>query len=298
MPRLTPADEYLHLDYPKVLRRAWKENYYFNFIDVPAGVWGINHFSISRHTGTATFRAFHYVDGQVRQHVSSIPWRDGTVVGDEKLRLEIVNPFEKQRVVFDDGGYSVDLVFTPRFDVFDYNAHGPKNALSSESNVFDTEHYEQGMYVSGVATIGCEERLIHCLGHRDHSWGFRDEAGVLGWNWVAAQFESATVNFFYLRGGSGNLEKGFISRVGGNEAVSSVRVLDVQKGEDGSPCASRYRITTHSGQVMTFGTTCFAPLRIPLGEAGRVVVMEGFSDFAWEETGERGLGIDEHMIVG
>lgn len=297
--RLTPADEYVHLSYPRDLTGPWKENYYFNFIDRSAQVWGINHFSISRHTGNATFRAFHVVDGEVHSHVASIPWADGGAVGDEKLEMEIVSPFERQMVRFADGDYSIELAFSPRFSVFDYNAHGPKNAVAeSATETFDTEHYEQGVLVSGTAIIGGIERDIRCFGHRDHSWGYRDEAGLQGWNWVAIQFGSATVNLFYLRSREGNLEKGFVSRPDGNEEICSIELLGNRQDTDGLPEYARYRSSTASGRTMTFAATRFSHVRIPLSEAGRVVVIENFSDFVWEETGEHGAGIDEHMVVG
>lgn len=297
--RLRPQDEFLH-PYPYDLSGPWKENYYFNFVDTTAGIWGINHFSINRFSGTATFRAFHVVDGVLHRYVTSTPWGDDVKVGDDRLRMSIIEPYAKQLVVFDDGAYRIELTFTPRFDFFDYNAHGRKTALETPGSgtTFDTEHYEQGVFVSGCAVVQGNERKIGCLGHRDHSWGYRDESGMLGWNWVAIQFKSATVNFFRLRGRDGDLEKGFISQSSGNVAIETVQVLDVVTDANGAPRDTRYQVRTSNGDIMTISATRFSLAEIPLSEAGTIVVYENFSDFVWNETGEQGTGIDEHLTLG
>jgi hypothetical protein len=65
MSRFSPQDEFIHQDYPRGGEVAWKENWYFNFIDREHNAWGINHISLSRHNQSANFRAFHVVDGEI-----------------------------------------------------------------------------------------------------------------------------------------------------------------------------------------------------------------------------------------
>ena len=48
MSGIKPGDEYFHGDYPRNITDIWKENWYFNFIDLNNKAWGYNHFSLRR----------------------------------------------------------------------------------------------------------------------------------------------------------------------------------------------------------------------------------------------------------
>ena len=73
MATIPPEAEYVHNDYPRDEERAWKENWYFNFIDREHNAWGINHISLERHKQTGRFSAFHVVDGEILMYLFSRP---------------------------------------------------------------------------------------------------------------------------------------------------------------------------------------------------------------------------------
>ena len=73
MTTVPPEDEYVHNDYPRDEDKAWKENWYFNFIDRENNAWGINHISLERHKQQGRFSALHVVDGEILMHLNYVP---------------------------------------------------------------------------------------------------------------------------------------------------------------------------------------------------------------------------------
>ena len=296
MSTITAADEHAHLRFPCDRAKPWKENWYFNFIDREHDAWGINHISLERHNQKARFSAFHIVDGEVLLYANEIPIEDTFAkTTDGNLSVEILEPMKRFRVSFTGPGHSVDLIYDARFDVFDYaNEHqvGEDGSLPD----FAIEHYEQALTVSGTLTKSGATRAISCLGHRDHSWGFRDESLIAGWNWVAVQFPDKTFNFSEVRldGGGSPLRRGFVSEAAGNTGIRDVRVVSTERGADGVPTSSTFEAVDEKGRAWTFVSQRFSGLVLPLSGRGRpVVIYENFADYTLVQTGERGVGIDE-----
>ena len=174
---LTEHDEFPHLGYPKNDSRPWKENYYFNYCDREAGALGLIHCSFMRDLGVVRLTHFHLIDGQEHIYISypTLPLDrpegtpDSVVVARDHYRFEVVEPHKKHRLELSEDNFSAVLNYSDRFDVYDfpYEDDGSDKAL-------DARHYEQGMYVEGEITVNGESRAVKCLGHRDHTWGFRE----------------------------------------------------------------------------------------------------------------------------
>lgn len=296
---LTKHDEFLHLGYPLDLEHEWKENYYFNFVDAEAKASGIIHFSIRRKAKKAAFTVKGSLDGDFLSYTNVIAWppepgvtSEQRVVSDGKMSLEIIEPHRQHRVTLQSEKLSLDLSYKARFTVYQY-AHDD----SVDDKSMNVEHYEQGMSVEGEISAGGKQIDINCLAHRDHSWGFRNETTVGGWNWIAVQFPSSTLNFSQVRRhGLPDLEQGFISTDSGNRKVTAVEVVSVNNDEEGKPVGGRYVITLEDGSTMTFVAEMFDRVVLPVGRDGTTVYYENFSHFTHEESGERGTGIDEHMV--
>lgn len=297
MTTVPPEDEYVHQDYPRVEDKAWKENWYFNFIDRENNAWGINHISLERHKQQGRFMAAHVVDGEILMHVNFIPLpEDFQEVTDGKLRIEFVEPHKEFRLTFDGPNHSVDLTYLARFDVFDYGTKGDET-LKGDKSSMSISHYEQALTVKGTLTKDGALRPISCLGHRDHSWGYRDETNVAGWNWIAVQFPGRTINVSQVRiAGMEPMSGGFVSEAGGNKRIRQVKIKSTEKNEGGIPVSSVFEAVDESGGVWTLTSRRFSGLVLPLSEKGKdVVVYENFSDYTIAETGEQGVGIDEYL---
>jgi len=291
---MQPQDEFVH-EYPKPLDSHWKENWYFNFIDRDAGAWGINHVSLERHKQTGRFTALHVVDGKMLLYSNVIDIEDELPeITDGKLKFEFVEPEKRFRLTFNGPRHQVDLEYTARFPVFDYES-GAKDK-SDKRRELSLNHYEQALFCKGALTLEGKERTIDCFGHRDHSWGYRNESKVGGWNWVAAQFPDKTINMSLVDLGDKKLSSGFVSTTDGNARIKKVSVADTDF-QNKCPTSSVFTAVDEQGREWKLKSQKFSSLYLPMKEKGKgVVVHENFADYQNLDTGETGVGIDEYLI--
>ena len=236
-----PDDDYCHLDYPGELQRLWKENYYFNFIDVENGAWGMNHISLERKTNKGRFRALHIVDDEVLFHENTIDIPDrAECLSDGLLSIHIIEPFKKYLLVFNGPKHRAELTFEARFPVRDYEGRNKGNTEAEKAAI---KHYEQAMTVSGCITRDNQSRMLSCFGHRDHSWGYRDESDIKGWRWVAINFDKYNIGFVKVFVTEKlTIDAGFISDREKSSAVKKVNILSTQYDQDGAPIAPTIRL--------------------------------------------------------
>jgi len=297
MSTIRPQDEFIHPDYPRDAAKPWKENWYFNFIDREHNAWGINHVSLERHAQQGRFSAFHVVDGEILLYSNPIALDDGfSRLTDGALTVEVLKPLEQFRVAFTGPNHSVDLTYDARFPVFDYGTRHDE-APGGGGTGFAISHYEQAMTVRGTLTTNGATRPIACLGHRDHSWGYRDESVIAGWNWVAIQFDDKTLNFSEVRlDGAPPMRRGFVSDASGNTGIREVQIVSTERAADGVPISSTFEVVDERGRAWTFGSQRFSGLILPItGKGHPVVIYENFADYTLQQTGQHGVGIDEYL---
>ena len=284
-------DEFVH-EYPKPLDAHWKENWYFNFIDRENRAWGVNHISLERHRQRGRFSAFHVIDNTPVLYSTLIDIDDNfSELTDGRLKFEFLEPFKKFRVTFDGKSHQLELDYDARFQVFDYaltRRPGKKGV--------PLEHYEQALWMKGVLTREGETRNLSGYGHRDHSWGYRNESKVTAWNWVAAQFQDRTINLYRAVIGPAFVGSGFVSSKDGNRRI--VRMNIEQTEFDGKgPASSTYLGIDETGEKWRLRSQKFSSLFLPLKEKGDgVVIHENFAEFKNLDTDETGVGIDEYLI--
>jgi hypothetical protein len=210
------------------------------------------------------------------------------------LKFEFVEPFKKFRVSFAGARHRAELEFEARFPAFDY-ATGRTDADGKRKELF-INHYEQALVCRGKIEKGGETRELDCLGHRDHSWGFRDENKVGAWNWIAVQLPAMTINMSQVRLGEKKVASGFVSAADGNARIKSVEVMDTAF-KNNCPVSSSFTGVDELGRTWKLASDKFSSLYLPMKEKGKgVVVHENFSEFTLENTGEKGVGIDEYLI--
>ena len=304
---LDAADEGFH-DWPADPGTTWKENWYWNMADRSAGVWGFCHASFVRTQAKAVFAACFLVDGRVRFHRNEIDVAGEPALDDGTVSAQIVSPHEHHHVVVDTSEYRLDLDYRARFAPFSYSAR--KLAANRQSIPhLRLKRYEQGMRVTGTLTrkdsgnvnaqVSPYVTPIDCLGHRDHSWGKRDESKIDGWNWAAVQLEEKTINLTRSFSGDAWNINGFVSSAGGNVGVVEVDFETLETEADGrTPIATRYTFRDETGQQWHLRSRRFSDLFEPVRElraAQKTIIFENFADYELEETGEKGWGIDEYQ---
>ena len=299
--QISEHDEFLHLGYPREGSDPWKENYYFNYIDRNADAMGIFHCSFMRSKNQVRLMSHQLVDGQQFSYVEylDLPISDPQLLDDrlimksDRWRFEVSEPHTKHLLSYREENFAVELQFAKRFEVFNFG----DSVASAEDKGFDVAHYEQGMSVKGTVTLGGSPRAIDCFGHRDHTWGFRQESGLAGWHWIAIHGDRSAWNITRVkRIDTADDQAGFCSDSGTARSVSSVEVLSIEYDERDEPTVCRYRVGFNNGETRTVTATRFARLNLGRSDEG-VVFHENFSDFLIEETGETGVGVDEHMVV-
>jgi len=297
MSTVPPHDEFIHQDYPRGQAEPWKENWYFNFIDRKNKAWGINHISLERHRQTGHFRAFHVVDDEILMYANKIQLDDTfRELTDGKLSIQFLKPHKEFRLVFDGPNHSLDLTYRARFEVFDY-ATKKRTELKGDRKSLAINHYEQALTAEGTLLKDGASRPIACFGHRDHSWGYRNEPKISGWNWIAIQFPERTINISQVRiAGIADMNRGFVSEKEGNTGIRNLKIISTTRDESGLPFSSTYQTSDESGRTWTLTSRKFSGLFLPLREKGsNVVVHENFAEFSLVETGETGVGIDEYL---
>jgi len=295
-----PQDEFVHLNYPRGDALPWKENWYFNFMDLQTNAWGANHISLQRHKQKGAFMAMHVVDGETLFYRNEIDLaEDFAELTDGRLSISILEPHRSHRVTFRGEKHDIDLAYEARFDVFDYEQRG-KGFKDTKSLAI--EHYEQGMAVKGTLTKNGETRQIAGLGHRDHSWGYRNEENLAGWNWVAAQFPGRTINLSIVHTKDGeHVQSGFISTTEGNLRIHEVGIRSTVRDDKDAPVTSIYEFRDETSRIWTMKSVRFSsiyvPMKDPTNDKVNGAVHENFSEFALVGAGEKGAGIDEYMMT-
>ncbi len=292
---MEPQDEFVH-EYPKDLDTPWKENWYFNFIDRENKAWGINHFSLERHKSRARFSAFHIIDDEISLYSNLVDIDENfKELDDGKLKAEFLQPMKKFRLSFDGPKHKLAIDYNARFEVFDYTGGKPPKKGQKEMS---SSHYEQALWAEGTIEVGGKTRKIKGYGHRDHTWGYRNEKKISGWNWIAVQFENRTINMSLVTVGQAFMGSGFISEPDGNTRIIRVQVNNTRYDDSGKiPQGSEFIGTDKNGKAWKLRSEKFSGLVLPMQEKGAgVVVYENFADFTLEDTGEKGVGIDEYLV--
>jgi hypothetical protein len=285
---MDPKEEFIH-DYPKSLDTPWKENWYFNFIDRENRAWGINHISLMRHTNKGRFTAIHVVDDEILMHANLIDIEDLKETSDGALKFDFVEPFEKFKVTFNGPSHQVELNYDARFPVHEFiKPEGEGKALT-------VTHYEQNLFVKGTLTKDGKSRSIDCLGHRDHTWGYRDESKVSGWNWVCILLPDKSVVNSRVVLGEAFFGTGYVSTEEGNCGITRLDVEDTVFKDD-APVSSIYTGYDEKGRTWKFKSEMFSTLYLPMADKEGVAIHENFAEFTNLETGEKGYGIDEYLI--
>ncbi len=280
------------------------ESWYFNFIDRPKNVFLITRWSFEMHDNRSLVMFVLIIDGKILTYFRDISLKDmpDNWEFDKRVKYYCVKPMQQWRVTFEDKKVKLDVTFDARFQVFNYLSEGyPIDAIEEYGiellDMAAQQHYEQGMKATGTLYLKetDETRKIHCLGHRDHSWGTRDWVGIDRWYWISAQFEDRTVNITRVEFRGKILHNGFISSKNGNIAIKKIEVTTKTKEDGKTPLSSTFILKDENGTKHSIISNTIFTLHMPVPvKEGFTEVYEQITTFKFE--GKEGDGITEYLI--
>ena len=307
---LKDEDEFFH-DLEKDLGQFppdHNESWYFNFIDRENKIYFVSRLSIHMDQGKSRILVLLVIDGKRTAYVNDIPleglpekWEF-----DKKLKIYCIEPMKRWRIVFDNRRIKLDINIEGRFPVVNYgDIEDPEMIIEQYGEDFlkiaAQEHYEQPTIVTGTVKL-MKKREVHktweikgVYGQRDHSWGVRKWVQIDGWNWVSAQFEERTINFFKSHVMGKTPQRGVIFSNEGNTVIENIEVSTKFKEDGKTPVSSKFVLTDKEGNDIVVESATIYSIYLPLpSEMGKTEIFEQIAIFKCE--GKEGIGISEYLI--
>jgi hypothetical protein len=295
-------------EFPKYHNESW----YFNFIDRPNKVYFVARLSIHMDTKKSRILCLLIIDGKRIAYFNEIPLQKlpENLEFDRKLKCYCIEPLKKWRVVFKDARVNLDVTIEGRFPVLDFaEIEDPKSVIEKYGkkllDVAAQEHYEQPTIATGILELKKRidkkrqvyaTRNIKAFGHRDHSWGIRHWVQIDGWNWVSAQFDDMTINFYRTdltdispQIGAIHLKNKEIT------IIEKIKVKTITKDDGKTPISSTFVLTDKDGNEKIIESKTIYSVHLPLpSEMGMTEIFEQVAVFTCE--GKEGDGISEYLI--
>jgi hypothetical protein len=267
----------------------WRESWYLNFFDHSSEVYGIAWMGIRPMVGHGEI-LFALCEGPEFLHIMS----DFTIpitadIGAERqnfgpLRWEVVEPFERWTMHFDDGKCRVHLEWEAVTPVYSWEWQ----------DLAASWHFEHPGRVTGYAEVGDRRISIEGYGERDRAWGRRDNTMFETVHWTVGQFNSGT--YFHgmqLVSKGKEVLLGF-QQIDGDPALLSDYVLDLDYAyRGGPPRAAHLEATDELGRTLVIEQELLNVIPFVLADSGHQV-RQYFTFNRLTCNGERGYGMMDH----
>ena len=250
MTPLTEEDEYAHNPSE---RRDWRESYYFNWVDVQAGISGFSTIGLLPNASMREFVFALFYDDQkevyFREPKGPVPDDFGESLSDGILSYEILRPLKEWRIHYEREGLVADISWPGRFTPYDFG-RGSGTSWAG--------HFEQSGSPHGTIHLR-DGRVIEFsgLGERDKSWGSRDWH-IESWYALHAQFDELSIGLRRDMVNGRPHSSGGISSREGHVAIASVE-LETQYNESGIPTAALTTVEDSQGRTFTLNSRMISP---------------------------------------
>jgi hypothetical protein len=294
MSELLDIDDYLH---EASNHERWRESFYFNFVDLEAGVCGFSTIGILPNEAKREFVFALFVDDNPEFYFTEpkgpIPTDISTVLSDDTLSYKLVKPFQDWRIEFNGPRLTAEIQWQQRFPAYDF---GPGSGTSWG------RHLEQSGYINGsIFYPDGRRRRFSGFGQRDKSWGVRDWH-IDEWFALHAQFKEFMIG---LRCDTIDGQKhlsGCVSSAEGNIPLVDIEVETKFEDRDiRKPVRAVTQVTDAKGRVYTLRSRLVNPVTFArfsrrfLG--GETVLFEEMVIHESEELGETGTGLAEWLFT-
>jgi hypothetical protein len=304
---------------PPTAYLRYKENWLFILMDIDQGVFGIAHFNHEPGFDRARFSCNLMVRGRLFKYGNQTPFPAkfafSPQIGDDKLKVTFVEPYEQMHLRLDSDDILLDVSFrrhAPAFDFEAYEAANPDLPKTQEVIGLATNqefhHQTQAMTVAGTLRVkadGASSDLIALegLGYRDHSRGTRADNLLLRHVWSYLHFPGVLFGAMSVTGSFRpglTASSGYVYDAAGLRALGTIEMSPHGKGEGGMPDS----VTFHLPDIFGKPHTVIAHIgqrvaHVPLvteapGAGGHAyTVVENFCPIVLEETGEKGFALVE-----
>jgi hypothetical protein len=226
----------------------WSDSLYFNAWDPGSGTFFLTRIGVHANRPSINALFLAWLDGEPSyayyRELDHKPESDWDRMQVEGLSFRMVRVGRDWSLHLADGENQGSLAWEGFTELFDY----ADNAQPLPKPVA-WGHYEQTGRVRGDLFLNGRTLLFDGVGQRDHSWGFRDWAGVKEWHWVTGFLgEGRSFNLFHVIAPDGTVTaNGFVHDAGENLAIVEVdRVVDTT--ETGAPESYRLGVTVRGGR--------------------------------------------------
>ncbi len=294
MASLSEKDDHAHEPDAKL---AWRESYYFNWVDLKRGISGFSTVGLLPNANKREFVFALFYDNE-RETYWEEP--DGAIPTDfrnslsfDRLSFEMIEPLKEWRIKYILDHLEVDIKWKARFPAYDFGGG---------SGTSWNGHFEQSGFVEGSIKLPTGPILaFKGYGERDKSWGSRDWH-IEAWYAFHAQFKDISFGLRRDQVKGEFVVSGGISTVDGHVPIEKV---DVDTEYVGSPQKIPYAATTtiHGADESqyTIKSKTLSPKSFVRFErafqGGSTELFENMAHHYCEELDEDGTGLLEWLFT-
>jgi len=294
MVELVHADEYAHEPNEQP---DWRESYYFNWVDLDAGVSGFSTIGLLPNASKREFVFALFYNGEREAYFvepdGAVPEDFHDSLSDDVLSYEVINPFKEWRIRYRGKTLKADIHWVGRFSAYDFG---------QGSGTSWAGHFEQSGAPRGTVEFS-DGKVIKFsgLGERDKSWGVRDWH-IDQWYALHAQFDEISIGL-RLDTVKGELHpSGGISSIKGHVPITRVDLETIHHDEQpGFPIGALTTVYGEDGSFYTLKSSMVSPTSFVRFErkfsGGRTELFEEMAVHECKELKAQGTGLIEWLFT-
>jgi hypothetical protein len=291
--QLTDEDEFAHTPDEEP---DWRESYYFNWVDLDAGISGFSTIGLLPNVKKREFVFALFYDHErevyFQEPESAFVDDISDSLTDGVLTYELVTPLKEWRLTYNGDKLQAEIFWPARFPAYDFG---------SGSGTSWAGHFEQSGAPHGTITFS-DERTINFKGYgeRDKSWGSRNWH-IENWYALHAQFDDVSIGLRRDEVKGQVHPSGVISTSDGHEPIESVEFATETHPEFGNPVGSMTRIVGTRGTVYNLSSDLITPKSFVRFErefpGGSTELYEGMAVHRCRELECTGTGLLEWLFT-
>ena len=294
MGNLTDSDEYAHTPNEKP---DWRESYYFNWVDLSAGISGFSTIGLLPNTSKREFVFALFYNGEREVYfvepVCVVSEDFHEALSDGVLSYELVEPFKEWKIHYEGKKLQADIRWIGRFPAYDFG-RGSGTSWAG--------HFEQSGVPRGkIEFLDGKVIEFNGLGERDKSWGSRDWH-IESWYALHAQFDTVSIG---LRLDTVNGEfhpSGGISTADSHVPISKVELETIYHDEKPSfPFGALTKVYGEDGSCYTLKSSLISETSFVRFArefpSGTTELFEEMAVHECKELGTQGTGLIEWLFT-
>ena len=290
---VTESDEYAHTADEEP---TWRESYYFNWVDIDAGISGFSTIGLLPNTKKRefVFTLFHGYEREVYFRVPEGAFSDNLSesLSDGILTYKLIVPLKEWQILYNGEKLKANIRWQARFPAYDFGGG---------SGTSWTGHFEQSGTPYG--TIEFQDGTVVQIkgyGERDKSWGSRDWH-IENWFALHAQFDDISIGLRRDEVKGKTHPSGVISTIDNHEPIRKVDVATETHPEFGIPVGSKTRVEGMEGTVYNIRSKLITPKSFVRFErefpGGSTELYEGMAVHTCKELDGTGTGLIEWLFT-